>query len=106
MRLFAYNRILQRTGRDVLAEILNEEGAIAEAQEAYVVSPFSSLVVLETARDYERFDIASSKNSLQNASLKSQGAVPEPHEWALIVVVILLFGFLKFYPMTILVKRQ
>ncbi len=85
MRLFAYNHILQRAGISLLSDLPGAEGIITEAEQAYVVSPFSSLIVLETKKDYDRFDIASSKNSLQNASLKSKGAVPEPHEWVLIL---------------------
>lgn len=105
MRLFAYNHILQRSGSAILADTLNEAPLIAEAQEAYVVSPFSSLVVLETQKDYDRFDITSSKNSLQNASSQSQGAVPEPHEWALIVLVLLLAAAVKFRPGFLLIRK-
>ena len=51
-----------------------------------MVSPVSSLVVLETQADYDRFDIVDSKNSLKNASMKGNGAVPEPGEWAIIIL--------------------
>jgi XrtN system VIT domain protein len=70
---------------------------IAEAEKAYVVTPVSSLLVLETQKDYERFNIADSKNSLKNASIKSSGSVPEPHEWLLIVLFISIVIYLKFY---------
>ena len=64
--------------------------------EAYIVSPVSSLIVLETQKDYERFDIDESVNSLKNANLKDSGAVPEPHEWALIAVVLAIITLVYF----------
>ncbi len=86
MRLFAYNHILQQLGRSDSTLASDSIALIKEAQEAYVVSPVSSLVVLETQADYDRFDIADSKNSLKNASLKNNGAVPEPGEWAILIL--------------------
>jgi XrtN system VIT domain protein len=106
MRLYAYNHILQRGGMSVLNEKLDDTTLMDEAAEANIVSPFSSLLVLETQADYDRFDISLSKNSLQNASLKSKGAVPEPHEWALIVLVLLLLITLKFRPQLLLIRRK
>jgi XrtN system VIT domain protein len=92
MRLFAYNQILQQLGkRDSLS--VDSTTLVKEAEEAYVVSPVSSLVVLETADDYERFGIKDSENSLKNASLKNKGAVPEPGEWAIIILVGTAFFF-------------
>jgi XrtN system VIT domain protein len=96
MRLFAYNHILEQFGNNLLSGSVDRPDLVKEAQTAYVVSPVSSLVVLETAEDYKRFDITSSVNSLQNASAKSKGAVPEPHEWALIIVVLIVIALLKF----------
>jgi XrtN system VIT domain protein len=97
MRLFAYNHILSTTGTHLMSDSPADTAAVEEAQQAYVVSPFSSLVVLESQKDYDRFDIASSRNSLENATLKSKGAVPEPGEWALIIVVVILCAVAKFY---------
>ncbi|WP_333863463.1 hypothetical protein, partial [Chitinophaga sp.] len=88
MRLFAYNHILQQTGRGLITGSLGQEHLVAAAKEAYVVSPISSLVVLETQQDYDRFGIHDEGNSLKNASLNGNGAVPEPHEWALIILAI------------------
>ncbi|WP_181308142.1 XrtN system VIT domain-containing protein [Rufibacter sp. XAAS-G3-1] len=93
MRLFAYNHLLQQIGPAYFQQNYLEQHLIAEAAQANVVSPLSSLVVLETKADYERFGIEESKNSLGNASVKSSGAVPEPHEWALIFLVILVVSF-------------
>jgi XrtN system VIT domain protein len=98
MRLFAYNHIMKKMGsRLVTGKELNGD-LVEEAKEAYVVSPVSSLVVLETKKDYERFDIKESQNSLQNASMHSKGAVPEPHEWALVILAVLIVLYIKFQP--------
>ncbi|HMT28342.1 MAG TPA: XrtN system VIT domain-containing protein, partial [Bacteroidia bacterium] len=86
LRLFAYNHIMQKVSKNYFTAGQISDDAVAEAQKAYVVTPVSSLIVLETQKDYERFDIQDSKNSLKNASTKSSGAVPEPHEWLLIMM--------------------
>jgi XrtN system VIT domain protein len=98
LRLFAYNHIMQKMGARFSEDTTDTDELVAEAQKAYVVSPVSSLVVLETKKDYEKFGIKDSENSLKNASLKSKGAVPEPGEWALILVACLTIGFIRFYP--------
>jgi hypothetical protein len=54
-------------------------------------------VVLEKQEDYERFDIKQDEG-LGNAALGSKGAVPEPHEWALIILAIFLLITLKYGP--------
>ncbi|WP_118976851.1 XrtN system VIT domain-containing protein [Taibaiella koreensis] len=89
-RLFAYNHLMRQLGSGIYHNRETDTALVAEAQQANIVSPLSSLVVLETQADYDRFDIKASENSLQNASLQSKGAVPEPEEWALIAVALLL----------------
>ncbi len=86
MRLFAYNHILQQTGKGLITGSAGQEHLVAAAREAYVVSPLSSLVVLEKQADYDRFGIKDEGNSLKNAAMNGNGAVPEPHEWALIIL--------------------
>jgi len=106
MRLFAYNHILQKAGKEFLIADSLKEGLVEEAKKAYVVTPVSSLVVLETQRDYDRFNIESTEGSLQNASLsdlhnaaqRSRGAVPEPHEWALIILTAGILIYLRLQP--------
>lgn len=90
MRLFSYNHIMQKLGKGMLTNRPIEDSLVQEARKAYVVSPVSSLVVLETQQDYDRFNINDADNSLKNASMKSKGAVPEPHEWVLIILVALV----------------
>ena len=90
MRLFTYNHIMQKLGAGSLTDKAIDDSLVEEARKAYVVSPVSSLVVLETQEDYERFKIKDAGLSLKNASLKSKGAVPEPHEWVLIIAALLV----------------
>jgi XrtN system VIT domain protein len=93
-RLFAYRHIMRKTGRSMLSN--DDPGATAallqEAQQAHIVTPLSSLIVLESQDDYERFNIKDSKDGLQHATLHTKGAVPEPGEWALIILVVMVLG--------------
>ncbi|MDX5419873.1 MAG: XrtN system VIT domain-containing protein, partial [Hymenobacteraceae bacterium] len=98
LRLFAYNHILQQIGPRYFSQSDIEDDLIAEAAQANIVSPVSSLIVLETQEDYERFDIQKSKDSLGNASMNASGAVPEPEEWALILLAILIVAFMTIKP--------
>ena len=93
-RLFSYNHLLQQIGRHYFVKNYQTDTLIQEAQRAHVVSPLSSLVVLETAKDYERFGIKKDHSGLDNATLKEEGAVPEPHEWALLGMVLGMIGYL------------
>jgi XrtN system VIT domain protein len=97
LRLFTYNSLMQRIGSNYFTAGFISEDLIADAQKAYVVSPLSSLIVLETQRDYDRFNIHDSQNSsLHNASMHGSGSVPEPHEWFLIFLVATVAFYLYF----------
>ena len=96
LRLFAYNDIMKKMGSNYFHLNSITDELIAEAKEAYVVTPISSLITLETQEDYDRFDIKKSDNSLQNASIKGAGSVPEPHEWFLILLCFATLLYLKF----------
>lgn len=85
LRLYAYNHIMQQIGASYFTKDYLLDSLIQEASIANIVTPISSLIVLETKADYERFDISKNHDSLQNATLKSSGSVPEPHEWVLII---------------------
>lgn len=89
MRLFAYNNVLRQIGANHLTKKYEPENLVREAEEAFVVTPVSSLVVLETEADYERFGISKNMDSLGNASNSGSGSVPEPHEWVLIGLLFL-----------------
>jgi len=95
MRLFTYNYLMKQIGRDYFGKDKLADELVSQAERAFVVSPVSSLIVLETQADYDRFDIRNSKNSLKNASIKNAGSVPEPHEWLLIGLGLLVMLFLK-----------
>ncbi len=93
LRLFGYNQILKKIGRKFYDREQCEDDLLHIANEAFVLSPISSMVVLETDNDYDRFGIKENKNSLSNAKMKSSGSVPEPHE----LVLIFLGGVILMY---------
>ena len=85
-RLWAYNKSLALIGKNYFDKNYNTEGVVQLAERANIVTPVSSLIVLETQKDYDRFDIKRNNDALGNATLNNAGAAPEPHEWALILV--------------------
>jgi XrtN system VIT domain protein len=97
MRLFSYNNVMYSTGVNYFKKDFYNEDIVNKAYKAYVVSPVTSLIVLETKQDYERFGIKDEGSSLKNASMKSSGAVPEPHEWLLILLLASIAGYLYFH---------
>jgi len=96
MRLFVYNDLLRELGKDYFNKKALANNLITAAKEAYVVTPISSLIVLETQEDYDRFDIKKANNSLQNALINDSGAVPEPGEWLLILLVLSVLLWMYF----------
>lgn len=98
MRLFSYNHIMQQAGKKLLDSVPEENELVTEAKTAVIVTPVSSMVVLESQEDYDRFKIAQNNNSLGNASLKSKGSVPEPHEWLLISLALSVLAYIRFRP--------
>jgi XrtN system VIT domain protein len=90
MRLYAYNNIMYRLHHRLQIPDGEDTTLVADAEKAYVVTPVSSLVVLETQADYDRFGIKKSNKTLGDATLSSKGAVPEPHEWAMIILVAIM----------------
>ncbi len=97
MRLFNFGQLIQQLKPYYFSRDQVTEDQIDLAKKAYVVSPFSSLVCLESATDYERFDIEkNAKNSLGNSSILDNGGVPEPHEWALIAMAVLFLSFMLY----------
>ena len=92
MRLFTYNDLMKKIGRNYFKKEKYADDLVEQAEEGYVVTPVSSLIVLETQADYDRFDIKRNKDSLKNASFKDSGSVPEPHEWLLIILCLIVGG--------------
>ncbi|RAW00353.1 XrtN system VIT domain-containing protein [Pseudochryseolinea flava] len=95
-RLFSYNDIMRQTGYHHFQKEYTNDNLVTEAAKAYVVSPLSSLIVLETQADYDRFGIKDVNNTLGNASKQSTGAVPEPHEWIMIILCGIIILYFKF----------
>ncbi|MBL0912512.1 MAG: XrtN system VIT domain-containing protein [Bacteroidia bacterium] len=85
-RLYAYGRVLQEHLGAEADTSEHNRAYVALAEDAHIVSPVSSMLVLETDADYERTGITENENTLGNASMNNHGAVPEPHEWALIIL--------------------
>jgi len=98
LRLFAYNDIMRKVAANYFTPNSINKDIVNEAQQAYVVSPASSLIVLETQQDYQRFGITDNDNSLKNASTKSSGSVPEPREWLLILLTAFVVFYLLYKP--------
>ncbi|MEQ9168046.1 MAG: XrtN system VIT domain-containing protein [Fulvivirga sp.] len=97
MRLFYYQQVLHNIGKHYFSKDKNdyiENEIVDKAALANIVTPVSSLIVLETQADYDRFGIDKKKDSLGNASIGNDGAVPEPHEWAMIIFGIGLLLFM------------
>lgn len=86
LRLFAYNDIMKKLSTDYFGSDKNKPEIVAEAEKAYIASPVSSLIVLESKEDYKRFGIGDNENSLKNASMHGSGSAPEPQEWLLIIL--------------------
>jgi XrtN system VIT domain protein len=89
LRLFAYNDIMRKTGSNYFSARFEPAPLVREAEEAFIVTPVSSLVVLEKQEDYKRFGIDENKNTLGNAAMSGKGSVPEPGEWALLLLLTL-----------------
>ncbi|MGE9310265.1 XrtN system VIT domain-containing protein [Niabella sp. CJ426] len=85
-RMYAYNKLMGNYHFKDSSEALINKGYLELAKDANIVSPISSLVVLETQADYKNNAIDVKNNGLGNANMKNHGAVPEPHEWALIII--------------------
>ena len=93
-RLFHYQSLLRTIGPRYFERGAHEDAWLEQARDAYVISPVASLVVLETEADYERFCIdGTPEDSLGPVTIpQGAGAAPEPHEWALLILLVLFAG--------------
>jgi XrtN system VIT domain protein len=84
-RMYAFGKVLTE-------HVAQEEDSLANnkyiylAKDANIVTPVSSLIVLETDADYEKNGIEKNVDTLGNASINNDGSVPEPHEWLMIIL--------------------
>ena len=91
-RMFAFGKVMAEHIASQV-DISANNNYVQIAKEANIVTPVSSLIVLETDADYEKNGIEKNVDTLGNASINNHGAVPEPHEWALIILLILSLLF-------------
>jgi XrtN system VIT domain protein len=84
-RMYAFGKVLNEQVK-IQGDTLANNQHIALAKEANIVTPISSLIVLETDEDYKNNGIEKNVDTLGNASINNDGSVPEPHEWLLIVI--------------------
>lgn len=84
VRLWAHDEILSLMSKDPEK---NRTEATRLAADLRLVTPVSGAVVLETAAQYQ----AANLNPVEKGTVPT---VPEPHEWALIILAMTLLGYL------------
>jgi XrtN system VIT domain protein len=84
-RMYAFGKVLSEQVT-IQNDTLAQNKYVDLAKDANIVTPISSLIVLETDEDYKNNGIEKNVNTLGNASINNDGAVPEPHEWLLIII--------------------
>ncbi|UUF16554.1 MULTISPECIES: XrtN system VIT domain-containing protein [Flavobacterium] len=84
-RMYAFGKVLEEQIK-IQNDTLSANKYVTLAKDANIVTPISSLIVLETDADYENNGIEKNEDTLGNASIKNDGAVPEPHEWIMIII--------------------
>lgn len=96
-RMYAFGKILEEQVK-IQEDTMAVNKYVSLAKDANIVTPISSLIVLETDADYENNGIEKNVNTLGNASINNDGAVPEPHEWLMIIagLTLLFFYYKKF----------
>ncbi|CAA9194771.1 XrtN system VIT domain-containing protein [Flavobacterium collinsii] len=95
-RMYAFGKVLEEQVK-IQNDSLVQNQYVDLAKDANIVTPISSLIVLETDEDYKNNGIEKNVDTLGNASVNNDGAVPEPHEWALLFIVLsaILFYYRK-----------
>ncbi|OMQ09427.1 XrtN system VIT domain-containing protein [[Flexibacter] sp. ATCC 35103] len=95
-RMYALGKVLDEQVK-IQNDTLANNQYVELAKDANIVTPISSLIVLETDEDYKNNGIEKNVDTLGNASVSNDGSVPEPHEWLLIILgsTILFFYYRK-----------
>ncbi|MBM9502620.1 XrtN system VIT domain-containing protein [Leptospira sp. 201903071] len=88
IRMLIRKKIMRQLGKRFFDKDLENQDLVEMARDAMVVSPVSTLIVLESEDDYKRFGIKSEPSALGQSKLEAPGAVPEPGEWILILCVL------------------
>jgi hypothetical protein len=94
-RLYAFGKVMAEQVK-IEKDSISLNQFIDLAKEANIVSPVSSLVVLETDNDYKNNAIEKNINTLGNASINDKPASPLPYQGVLLMLALLL-GFSYFY---------
>jgi XrtN system VIT domain protein len=84
-RMYAFGKVMEEQVR-IQNDSLAHNQYVELAKDANIITPISSLIVLETDEDYKKNGIEKNVNTLGNASIHNDGAVPEPQEWLLIII--------------------
>ncbi|TGK16934.1 XrtN system VIT domain-containing protein [Leptospira kmetyi] len=95
IRMAIQRKIMKQLGKRFFDRDLENGDLVDLAKDAMVVSPVSTLIVLETERDYTRFGINANSSALGQSKLEAPGAVPEPEEWLLFVCIV--FGAIFYW---------
>jgi XrtN system VIT domain protein len=95
-RMYAFGKVMEEQVKIQNDSLANNQ-YVDLAKDANIVTPISSLIVLETDDDYKKNGIEKNVDTLGNASINNDGAVPEPHEWLLIIIgsTVLFFYYRK-----------
>lgn len=93
VRLYYYRLILNKLGKRYFLNDTDNTDLLQIAWDGAIVSPISSLVVLESEKDYERFGIKEVTSKLGQSTVASPGAVPEPEEWMFMIVCALFIMY-------------
>jgi XrtN system VIT domain protein len=84
-RMYAFGKVLNEQVK-IQTDSLASNKYVELAKDANIITPISSLIVLETDEDYKKNGIDKNVDTLGNASINNDGSVPEPHEWLLIII--------------------
>jgi XrtN system VIT domain protein len=97
VRIMLQRKIMRSLGQRFFNRDLENADLVKLARDGMIVSPVSTLIVLETEQDYKRFGIADDPSLLGQSKLEAPGGVPEPHETALLIALVsaLLFYFYR-----------
>lgn len=88
VRLLLHRRLMHSLGQRFFDRDVENKDLVQLARDGMMVSPVSSLIVLESEKDYERFGIQKDTSLLGQSQLEAPGGVPEPHEVALMLCLL------------------
>jgi XrtN system VIT domain protein len=95
VRMLMYRRIMRTLGQRFFNHDLDNADMVKLARDGMIVSPVSTLIVLESEADYKRFGIENDPSLLGQSKLEAPGAVPEPHELALLLLILLVIFYTR-----------